>query len=98
MTFYGLDYGTKLPQVKLSIKQKNVLDILQQEFKGQAYTKELLEESDSLKELSMPELTWALNQMYMMGLLKKEKGIYRGKPYTKYYISEYLVFNAIDIK
>lgn len=92
------DTGLILPEVKLTQRQKLILDILQEEFKGAAYTREMLEESENTKEISMPSLTWNLNAMYDMALLTKEKGVYKGKPYTKYEISDYLKYDAIIIK
>lgn len=87
-----------LPEVKLSYKQKLVLKALRQEFSGAAFTREMLDESEDLKDLTMPQLTWALNQMVDMELLNKNKGIYNNKEYTKYSISEFLIYDSVIIK
>ena len=87
-----------LYEVKLTKRQKDILNIIQTDFNGGAYTKEILEESEAAKEISMASLTWNLNTMGKMALLKKSKGTYDGKPYTKYTISEYLKYEAVKIK
>lgn len=98
MGTYDESYGIELYEVKLTKRQKDILNILQNDFKGRAYTKEILEESDDAKDINMSSLTWNLNAMEKMALLKKTKGVYKGKPYTQYKISEYLQYNAVIIK
>ncbi len=85
-------------EVKLPYKQKVILSVLQDEYATGAYTKELLEECDAVKDFSMPQLTWALNELYRAALVVKEKGIYKGKEYTKYAISDFVAYGAVSIK
>ena len=48
----------ELPEVKLSYKQKLILDVLQDEFHGSAFGPQLLKESESeaIKQLSINEI------------------------------------------
>lgn len=85
-------------EVKLPYKQKIILSALQDEYATGAYTKELLENCEAVKDFSMPQLTWALNELYKAALVVKEKGIYKGKEYTKYAISNFVAYDAIKIK
>ena len=90
----------KITEVQLSYKQKIILNSLLDEFHGRAYTKELLAETENeeIKQYSMPQITWALNALHAMALLNKRKGVYQGKEYTEYSISDYLRYEAVKIK
>ena len=89
-----------LPEVKLSYKQKLILDVLTDEFHGSAFGPQLLDESENenLKALSINEITWAFKILTESALVNKEKKIYKGRTLNLYSISDYLRYDAVKIK
>ena len=90
----------ELPEVKLSYKQKLILDVLMDEFHGEAFGPQLLDESDNndLKKLSINEITWAFKVLTESALVNKEKKNYKGRTLNLYSISDYLRYEAVKIK
>ena len=90
----------ELPEVKLSYKQKLILGVLTDEFHGEAFGPQLLDESDNedLKKLSINEITWAFKVLVESALVKKEKKLYKGRILNLYSISNYIRYNAVKIK
>ena len=98
----GIDYmkGFEIPQVKLSYKQKIILEALQDEFHGKGFGPQLLEETDNpaLKELSINEITWHMLRLRDAALVSSSKKIYKGRELNLYEITEIVKFGAIEIK
>lgn len=94
------DKTLELPEVKLSYKQKLVLDILQDEFHGSAFGPQLLDESENedLHKLSINEITWAFKVLTESALVNKEKKTYKGRVLNLYTLSNFIKYNAIKIK
>ena len=92
--------GIDLPEVKLSYKQKLILDVLTDEFHGQAFGPQLLDESDNenIKNLTINEITWAFKVLVESALVEKEKKLYKGRTLNLYSISDYIKYNAVKIK
>lgn len=86
--------------VKLSKKQKLVLNVLKDEFHGTAFGPQMLDETENeeLKELNIREITWAFKVLYESALVKKEKKKYQGRLLNLYSLSEYLLHDAVIIK
>lgn len=89
-----------IPTVKLNYKQKLILEVLQDEFKGKAFGPELLEnsENEDIKKLSINEITWAFKVLCESSLVNKEKKIYNNRILNLYSISEYIIYNSVVIK
>lgn len=89
----------QLPQVKLSYKQKVILDVLKDEFHGTAFGPEILEESEDIriKEFSINQITWHFLRLRESGLVESEKKPYKGRILNKYKITPYIMFDVIDI-
>ena len=85
-------------EIKLPYKQKIILEALQDEYATGAYTRELLDNCEAVKDFSMPQLTWALNELYKSSLVVKQKGVYKGKEYTKYTVSDFVAYGGVKIK
>lgn len=90
----------ELPEVKLSYKQKLILDILKDEFHGSAFGPQLLDECDDekLHNLSINEITWAFKVLCESALVTKEKKVYQGRLLNLYTISDYIKYDAVKIK
>lgn len=90
----------ELPEVKLSYKQKLILDILMDEFHGKAFGPQLLDESESdkLKQLSINEITYAFGILVQSALVNKIKKCYKGRILNEYSVSEFIINNAVIIK
>lgn len=90
----------EIPEVKLSYKQKLILDVLQDEFHGSAFGPQLLDESENekLQELSINEITWAFKVLCESALVEKEKKVYQGRVLNLYSISDYIKYDAVKIK
>lgn len=90
----------ELPEVKLSYKQKLILDTLKEEFKGAAFGPQLLDESENekIQELSINEITWAFKVLCESALVNKEKKVYQGRLLNLYSISDYIKYDVINIK
>lgn len=89
----------QLPQVKLSYKQKVILDVLKDEFHGTAFGPEILEESEDIriKEFSINQITWHFLRLRESGLVESEKKSYKGRILNEYKITPYIMFDVIDI-
>lgn len=89
-----------LPEVVLSYKQKLILNVLQDEFHGQAFGPQLLEESENedLKKLSINEITWHMLRLRDAALVSSVKKFYNGRELNYYSITEYIKFDVIKIK
>ena len=90
----------EIQEVKLSYKQKLILDVLLDEFAGSGFGPQLLEESENtdIKKLSINEITWHILRLREMGLLSSNKSIYRGKTLNHYKITPFLIYDAVKIK
>ena len=90
----------EIPEVKLSYKQKLILDILQDEFHGKAFGPQLLDESEEskIKELTINEITYAFGVLVQMALVDKQKKTYKGRVLNLYSVSEFVKQDAVIIK
>jgi len=90
----------ELPEVKLSYKQKLILDVLQDEFHGSAFGPQLLKESESeaIKQLSINEITWHMLRLRDAGLVRSEKQNYDGRILNNYSTTEFINYGAVKIK
>lgn len=90
----------EIPEVKLSYKQKLILDVLQDEFHGEAFGPQMLEETDNteLKRMSINEITWHILRLRDAALVESEKKMYKGRLLNKYEITDFVKFDAIHIK
>lgn len=90
----------ELPEVKLSEKQKLILSVLTDEFHGNAFGPQLLDESESaeVKRLSINEITYAFGKLVEMALVNKVKKTYRGRTLNLYSTSEFINNDAVIIK
>ena len=90
----------EIPEIKLSYKQKLVLDILKDEFHGSAFGPQMLDESENekLKSLTIREITWAFKVLFESALVTKKKQKYQGRQLNLYSLSEYILYDAVIIK
>lgn len=88
------------PEVKLSYKQKLILNVLKDEFHGEAYGPQMLKETENedLKKLTINEITWHTLRLRDAGLLNSEKKNYNGRTLNLYKISNYIKYDVIIIK
>lgn len=89
-----------IPEIKLSYKQKLILDILKDEFHGQCFGPQILDESDNeeIHKLSINEITYAFKMLGLSNLVSKEKKIYKGRLLNLYSITPVVQYDAIIIK
>ena len=89
-----------LPEIKLSYKQKLILDVLTDEFHGSAFGPEMLADTDNadLKRLSINEITWHMLRLRESNLVESSKQTYQGRVLNKYTITPVVALNAIKIK
>lgn len=85
-------------ELSLPHKQKVILSVLMDSYSTGAYTKELYDECDECKDYTLPQITFALEELRKSGLTTKSKGIYKNKVYTYYKVSDYVAFGGITIK
>lgn len=88
-----------IPTVKLNYKQKLILEVLQDEFNGKAFGPELLEnsENEDIKKLSINEITWNILRLRDDSLIKSEKKIYKNRVLNEYSITDYIIYDAVNI-
>ena len=91
---------SEIPIVSLSWKQKLILNILQDEFHGNAFGPQLLKESENedIKKMSINEITWALMRLRDAALVSSEKKIYDGRVLNEYSTTEIVRYGAIEIR
>lgn len=91
---------SEIPTVSLSWKQKLILNILQDEFHGDAFGPQLLKESENeeIKKMSINEITWALMRLRDAALVSSEKKTYDGRVLNEYSITEVVRYGAIEIR
>lgn len=89
-----------LPEIKLSYKQKLILDVLTDEFHGSACGPEMLADTDNtdLKQLTINEITWHMLRLRESNLVESSKQTYQGRVLNKYTITPVVALNAIKIK
>ena len=92
--------GIDLPEVKLSYKQKLILDVLTDEFGGQAFGPQLLKEceNEDLKKLTINEITWHILRLRESNLLSSKKSVYDGRELNLYTITDFIKYNAVIFK
>lgn len=90
----------EIPEIKLSWKQKLILEVLQDEFGGSAFGPEMLDkaENEDIHNLSIQEITWHLLRLREDGLISSEKLSYQGRVLNKYSITPLLIYGGIKIK
>jgi hypothetical protein len=90
----------ELPEIRLSEKQKLILSVLIDEFHGNAFGPQLLDESENaeVKRLSINEITYAFGKLVEMALVNKVKKTYRGRTLNLYSTSEFINNDAVIIK
>ena len=90
----------EIPEVKLSYKQKLILEVLTDEFHGTAFGPELLKESDNdeLKKLTINEITWHMLRLRDAALVSSQKKNYEGRVLNCYSTTEYVRLDAVKIK
>ncbi len=91
---------SEIPVVSLSWKQKLILNILQDEFHGNAFGPQLLKESENedIKKMSINEITWALMRLRDAALVSSEKKTYDGRILNEYSTTEIVRYGAIEIR
>lgn len=91
---------SEIPIVSLSWKQKLILNILQDEFHGDAFGPQLLKESENedIRKMSINEITWALMRLRDAALVSSEKKTYDGRVLNEYSITEVVRYGAIEIR
>lgn len=91
---------SEIPVVSLSWKQKLILNILQDEFHGNAFGPQLLKESENedIKKMSINEITWALMRLRDAALVSSEKKTYDGRVLNEYSTTEIVRYGAIEIR
>ena len=89
-----------IPDIKLSWKQKLILDVMMDEFGGTACGPELLAqcENPDLKQLSINEITWHMLRLRDAALVESVKTIYDGRSLNRYSITNFLRYGAVNIK
>lgn len=89
-----------LPEVKLSWKQKLILDVLQDEFHGKAFGPQMLKETENevLKKLTINEITWHMLRLRDAALVESEKKTYEGRILNCYEITDFIKLGVINIK
>lgn len=87
-------------EIKLSYKQKLVLEVLKDEFYGEAFGPQMLDESENEKllQLSINEITWAFRILYESALVTKQKKKYQNRILNLYSVSDYIKYDAVIIK
>ena len=90
----------EIPEIKLSWKQKLILEVLQDEFGGSAFGPEMLDKAENkdIHNLSIQEITWHLLRLREDGLISSEKLSYQGRILNKYSITPLLIYGGIKIK
>lgn len=90
----------EIPSIKLSWKQKLILNVIQDEFGGSAFGPELLDcaENEDIHKLTINEITWHILRLREDGLVSSEKSSYKGRVLNKYTITPYITYNGVDIK
>lgn len=90
----------EIPSIKLSWKQKLILNVIQDEFGGSAFGPELLDcaENEDIHKLTINEITWHILRLREDGLVSSEKSLYKGRVLNKYTITPYITYNGVDIK
>lgn len=89
-----------VPSMKLSWKQKLILDVLKDEFAGSAFGPELLScsENEDLQKLTINEITWHILRLRENGLVTSEKLNYKGRVLNKYSITPVVIYEGVEIK
>ena len=89
-----------LPEIKLSYKQKLILDVLTDEFHGSAFGPEMLADTDNidLKQLTINEITWHMLRLRDAALVSSQKKNYEGRVLNCYSTTEYVRLDAVKIK
>ena len=77
-----------------------ILNILQDEFHGNAFGPQLLKESENedIKKMSINEITWALMRLRDAALVSSEKKTYDGRVLNEYSTTEIVRYGAIEIR
>ena len=90
----------EIPEVKLSYKQKLILEVLQDEFHGEAFGPQMLKETENedLKQLTINEVTWHMLRLRDAALVSSEKKNYEGRVLNCYSITDYIKYEAVKIK
>lgn len=89
-----------VPSMKLSWKQKLILDVLKDEFAGSAFGPELLScsENEDIQKLTINEITWHILRLRENGLVTSEKLNYKGRVLNKYSITPIVIYDGVEIK
>lgn len=89
-----------VPSMKLSWKQKLILDVLKDEFAGSAFGPELLScsENEDLQKLTINEITWHILRLRENGLVTSEKLNYKGRVLNRYSITPVVIYEGVEIK
>lgn len=90
----------KIPEIKLSYKQKVIMRVLQDEFGGEAHGPELLDlaEDAEIKEFSINQITWHLLRLREAGLVESKKNFYKGRLLNEYKIAPVVSFGGVILK
>jgi len=90
----------EIPEVKLSYKQKLILEVLQDEFHGEAFGPQMLKETENedLKQLTINEITWHMLRLRDAALVSSKKKIYDGRELNCYSTTEYIRLDVVKIK
>ena len=91
---------SEIAVVSLSWKQKLILNILQDEFHGNAFGPQRWKESENedIKKMSINEITWALMRLRDAALVSSEQKTYDGRVLNEYSTTEIVRYGAIEIR
>ena len=89
-----------IPEIKLSWKQKLILNVIKDEFGGSAFGPQLLDiaENEDIHKLTINEITWHILKLRENGLITSSKKLYKGRVLNEYKVSPYVEYNVIEIK
>ena len=90
----------EIPEVKLSYKQKLILEVLQDEFHGEAFGPQMLKESENedLRKLTINEITWHMLRLRDNNLVESSKKNYQGRVLNEYSITPFVALEVVKIK
>lgn len=90
----------EVPEIKLSYKQKLILQVLQDEFAGSAFGPEMITkcENEDLAKLTINEVTWHMLRLRENGLVTSEKLMYEGRQLNRYSVTPMVIYEGVKIK
>ena len=77
-----------------------ILEVLQDEFHGEAFGPQMLKETENedLKQLTINEITWHMLRLRENNLVSSSKKNYNGRVLNEYTITPFVALEAVKIK